>query len=115
MLEFEPIELVYFVLVIVALGFALFFFIVSLAVCCSYMRSGFEVTNTEDTLATNETTCDGPQIISVVSTDPLSFDNSTDSREYKTYLSTPNYNRFAVEDPPPKYDQIFSSKFNTFY
>lgn len=58
-LEFEPIELVYFVLVIVALGFALFFFIVSLAVCCSYMRSGFEVTNTEDTLATNETSCDG--------------------------------------------------------
>lgn len=56
-----------------------------------------------------------PQIISVVSTDPASFDNNSECTEYKTYLSTPNYNPFAVEDPPPKYDQIFSSKFNTFY
>lgn len=55
-LEFEPIELIYFVLVILALGFALFFLLVSFAVCCSYVKSGFGVTNTEDTIATNDTT-----------------------------------------------------------
>jgi len=53
-LEFQPIELLYFVLVIIALGFALFFFIVSLAVCCSYLKNGLGVRNTEDTVATNE-------------------------------------------------------------
>jgi hypothetical protein len=50
--------------------------------------------------------------------DPTFFDEGEmgrDECQYKTYLSTPNYNRFAVDEPPPKYDQIFSSKLNTFY
>jgi hypothetical protein len=47
--------------------------------------------------------------------DPTCFDEICHEGEYKTYLSTPNYNRFVVDEPPPKYDQIFSSKNNTFY